>query len=336
MEKILLIQLRQLGDILLTTPCIRELRRCKPRAEITFLCHPMGKKVLDDNPYLDRLICYHKEDSLYQQWKFLKGLGSYGFTHVLDFMNNPRSGLFCLFSKAPTRVSFESKRKFFYTDRVPREPGERYIVQEKFDLLNRISCFPKHPHMDLPWFSKDGRAVKKHIDAHPSFLSANLRIALSPTHRRPLRRWPLSQYIALADRLTQKYNAHVIWIWGPGEKKEAKYCQLGTQSQTFLAPPTSFRELAYLIANCHLFIGNSNGPSHIAVATKCPSLQLHGPTKAAAWCPLTSEHLALQRDPISEISVDLVMETLEKNAMLSPKTTAPLKQNWNEVRPMES
>src|SRR5690606_32279301 len=110
------------------------------------------------------------------------------------------------------------------------------------------------------------------------FKDAPYRVALSPTHRRAVRRWPLASYAALADRLVNEWGAAVVWLWGPGEEAEIDAAMALTQAPTIKAPKTSFREMAALLGNMHLFVGNSNGPSHVAVADGICSLQLHGHT----------------------------------------------------------
>jgi ADP-heptose:LPS heptosyltransferase len=70
------------------------------------------------------------------------------------------------------------------------------------------------------------------------------------------------------------------------------------------------RELAAFIANCDLFVGNSNGPSHVATSTEIPSLQLHGPTYAKSWSPLNERHQAVQKAQMEDIDVESVWHAL--------------------------
>jgi ADP-heptose:LPS heptosyltransferase len=76
------------------------------------------------------------------------------------------------------------------------------------------------------------------------------------------------------------------------------------------SPKTTFRELAALIGESHLFIGNSNGPSHVAVAMDTPSIQLHGPTSAVSWCPMTERHRAVQGRDMASIALVEVQQKI--------------------------
>lgn len=336
-EKILVIQLRQLGDILLTTPVLREIKRARPEVELTFLSHSMGRMVLDGNPYVDRHLIYSEKMSLSDELNLIKEIRRLKFDLVLDFMFNPKSCVYVSLSGAGRKVSFESSRSVFF-DQVEPRGGGAYIVDEKFRLLRAIGISPKSISLDLPW---DGAhlAPTQQFLAEPALKSSKLRVAFSPTHRRAHRRWPLELYSALAIRLIQSWGADIIWLWGPGEETFIDDAISMTKLPTSKAPKTSFKELAALISNCDLFLGNSNGPSHIAVASDVVSLQFHGPTLASSWCPMTSKHHAIQSHDrtMGGLSLEEVWAELErmKDAIFLEaelKRKHGLKTSWKSTR----
>lgn len=310
-KNILLIQLRQLGDILLTTPCIREIKREMPNAKITFLSHSMGKLILEGNPYVDEYFCYDNKTSFLEELKIMRTLRARNFDLVIDFMNNPRSALYTRFTGCLERVAFQSRRRMAYTATVPRAKESDYIVREKFKLLREAGFSPLSENLTLPWVEKHTAPFMNLLGHAPEFRDAPLRVVLSPTHRREHRQWPKAAYAELADRLVREWKAAVIWIWGPGEESFIDATMALCQEKTIKAPPTSFREMAALIANCDLMVANSNGPSHVAVATEICSLQLHGHTMASAWCPLNDRHRAIQTGAdMSQLSVATVWDSL--------------------------
>lgn len=321
-ETILIIQLRQLGDILLTTPVLRALKKAKPRARLTFLSAPMGRLILDDCPYLDEHFVYEDAWTWKEGLRLANTLRERRFDLVLDFMNNPRSAFYTWRSGATRRLAFKSARRLAYTQTVARPEAGRYIVDEKFDLLRAAGFAPLDQGLVLPWFESHTRPLMKLWGERPAFRTAPLVVTLSPTHRRVPRRWPLDRYAALADRLVKDWGAEVVWLHGPGEEDLVARARAMCTTDTVLAPKTSFREMAALIANTDLFIGNSNGPSHVAVADNICSLQLHGPTQARSWCPMTEKHRAVeavQTRSMEEISVDAVWQALQA---MAPAITA--------------
>ncbi len=315
-EKILLIQLRQLGDILLTTPCIREIKRERPDSHITFLSARMGRFILENNPFIDEYFFYDDRPGWREEWRLAQTLRRRKFDLVIDFMNNPRSALYSWMSQGQQRIAFASSRRFAYSDCIPKSlRGKGYIVDEKFELLRAAGFSPRQRGLTLPWFEPHTRPLLQLLGASPEFAQAPLRVVLSPTHRREHRRWPLAHYAELAQWLVKEREAQVVWIWGPGEEELIDSCQALCQVPTLKAPATTFREMAALIANCDLFIGNSNGPSHVAVAVDIPSLQLHGHTMGTSWCPDSRRHRYIQSP-----AVDGDLQQLKLTAVIDALT----------------
>ena len=307
--KVLLIQLRQLGDILLTTPVIRAIKKTYPDAEVSFLTHPMGKLILTGNSDLKEHLIYPSSGRL-EQIQFAFALRAKKFDVVFDFMGNPRSAILTRVTGAPKRYSFASPRSWAYTGVVPRESGLDYIVKEKFRILAQAGIQSSDLRLMLPWSTTDLKPWQEFLSKKPLLQDDSPRVVLSPTHRRENRRWSASSWIRLAEVLTQDWNARVIWVWGPGEEEEVKALKDQCRVATYLAPKTGFRELAALTAQTELFIGNSNGPSHVAVAVNTPSLQLHGPTDAPSWSPMTNRHRVVAKPSMIEISLEEVMSQL--------------------------
>jgi ADP-heptose:LPS heptosyltransferase len=314
-KKILIIQLRQLGDILLTSPCIEEVKRAFPQARLSFLSHRMGKAILEKNPFLDQLITYHEQDSLALQWQRLAQLRRERFDLVIDFMNNPRSAIFSWWTGAARRISFRQRLGFAYTQLCPLQDDTQYIVQRKFSLLRLLGCTPHNTALLFPWQPEDLAPYHALAENNAAFRHSPLRVVLAPSHRRAVRKWPALRYVHLAERLVREWRASVTWIWGPGgEEQEIDALIAQCEVPTVKAPATTLPQLAALIAQHDIFIGNSNGPSHLAVAVDICSLQLHGHTNAEVWCPQNARHHSLQSQefglipqatlvPISEESV---------------------------------
>ncbi len=322
-KKILVIQLRQLGDILLTTPCLRALKeealaKGEESPEVVFLSHPMGRLVLRDNPYMDELVTYPPDGAWRAEWTLARQLRSRSFDLVFDFMNNPRSAFYARMTGAPERLAFTSARRPAYTLTVPKPQDAGYIVREKFELLKAAGFSPKDERLVFAWTDDDAQVYHKLLADRAEIAAAPLRVVLSATHRREVRRWPLVSYAALADRLVRDWGAAVLWLHGPGEESLVDEAIALCKERTFKMPPTSFRGMGAFLAQCDLFVGNSNGPSHVAVAVDVPSLQLHGHTRASSWCPNTERHKAVQSPEFGKlamptmgpISVDSVWECL--------------------------
>jgi len=335
-NRILLIQLRQLGDILLTSPAIRAVRKAYPDAQLDFLTHRMGKLILANNPDLDNLWTYHERESWLQQGRLLRSLKRQRYDCVVDFMYNPRSALMTWWTKAPQRIAFDSRRRWAYTHLIPSDDSSDYIVRQKFRLLQVLGIHGGQERLILPWFEKDAAIVDKFSRQEASFAESRCRVIISATHRREVRQWPVERYAQIADRLQSEWGATVIWIWGPDEEPFVESGMSFCSRPMLKAPATSFGELAALIANSDLFVGNSNGPSHVAISTDTCSLQLHGPTLAKAWCPVNERHLAIQATRMADITVDEVWRKLgslkaEIEKKSNSRRSIGVRMNWKQT-----
>tara|TARA_B100001094_G_scaffold325859_2_gene380927 strand:+ start:465 stop:1481 length:1017 start_codon:yes stop_codon:yes gene_type:complete len=337
MKRILLIQLRQLGDILLTTPAIKAVKAAYPDSTLAFLTHPMGRMVLEGNPLLDELLVYDPK-SFINEIKMVKRIRSRKFDLVVDFMNNPRSAFYTLLSKGQVTCGFDSRRRFAYKKLVPRYTSPDYIVREKFTLLSAVGIDGVDESLTLPWAVSDLAGVRAMVK-HSGWKNSKMRVILAPTHRRERRRWPMACFAQLADKLVQEWQASVLWIWGPGEEQYIDSVMELCKQPSIKAPATRFREMAALMAYSDLFVGNSNGPSHVAVSVDLPSLQLHGHTLARAWCPLNDHHQAIQAEgqarsgasEMENISLKAVWSKLADMEIYLRKRAAQLLENGDRM-----
>jgi ADP-heptose:LPS heptosyltransferase len=309
--RILVIQLRQLGDILLTTPLVRALNKALPNASIDFLAHPMGKLILPRVGGIDRCLYLPKEEATASRWlaegKLLMAMRQSRYDVVFDFMSNPRSALLTLATGAAKRIGYQSARSFAYTHSVSRTGRTpTYIVHEKHALLAAAGIHQTSELPVLTWRQAENEPFAAAVKTAAK--NGGPRVILSPTHRRPDRRWP--HYGELAAQLKEQWNAEIYWLWGPGEEDFVRDFYEKSNKIGTMLPPTNFGEMIGAIGNSHLFIGNSNGPSHVAVAAGTPSFQIHGPTQLRSWCPESNEHRGIQGQALVELSLVEVWQKL--------------------------
>ncbi len=320
MQRFLVIQLRQLGDILLTTPLAQALKLRFPNCEVDFLAHEMGRSFLEGNPYLSKIFFIPNKPRLADQWELLKLrkiMKSRNYEVVFDGMSNPRSTFLSYLSGAKIRVGISHRRRIFYHFILPEERrGKDYIVREKISLIDLVYGHDKKFSEQTYHFKPYLGWTKSHLQIVQPFLDGLRKdkpiFALSATHRREARQWPLERYCELALWLKDKFDAEVIWLWGPGEKDPIARC--AQETKTHLAPGVKLQEFAALIAQTQCFIGNSNGPSHIAVAVDTPSVHICGPSALTSWCPMNDRHtgVAGQDGSISNVSLADVQNAILK------------------------
>ncbi|GIX46477.1 MAG: heptosyltransferase [Candidatus Tectimicrobiota bacterium] len=293
-RRILVIQFRQIGDVLLSTPLLRALRQHYPQSYLAFCAEPSPARVLKHNPFLDEVLVYPRPATWQQAYRFMRRLRAYRFDLVLDLMGNPRSALLALSSGARQRIGFAGlPRALCYTVRVDRQRAvQEYTVYKRLRLLAPLGITATDLSLCLPFTAQDAEAVKGFLDGQ-GITPDDLLICLDPTSRVPTRQWPGEQVSRLADLLSERLGARVLLLWGPGEQDYVATLAARARSRPLLIPPWDLSTLAALLARADLFVGCNSAPLHIAVSQGTPTLAIHGATRPGNWSPPAPQHRAI-------------------------------------------
>ncbi|MFH1724164.1 MAG: glycosyltransferase family 9 protein [Elusimicrobiota bacterium] len=299
-RRILVIMLRRIGDVILTTPAVRALRRLYPDAVIDFLVEPPAHELLAGDPDISNVLVYGGADLplrrglprtlralwdyVYWPWRVFRSR----YDWVIDFMGNPRTAVLTFLSRAgvragPGRVS----HRWAYTHRL-RQPSEAcYGALEKIRMLRSLGLDPDESDA-LPRLSPDPSSeefARATLNRLPE--PAGPLIGVVPASRRVTRRWPAESFARLGRMLRDRHGASLLVFWGPGERELARRVRDGIGEGAHLSPETkSLRELAALVGRCRLVVTNCNGPKHIAVGRGVPTLTIHGSSDPVSWTPM--------------------------------------------------
>ena len=325
-QKILIIQLKRAGDIVLTTPVAALVKRRWPQAKVDFLVEKGFAPLLENNPSIDTVQVYDKDRS----WQTLMRIRAQRYDQVFDFQSSPRSALAVLASGAAYTAGYQVPFwGRFYRQTVRRPGGSLSVVQGKLSLLEPVMGPVADAPLPQMFLSQEerlwaqtviisprptcgerasrtegtgagegslDRSDMRYPSPPPSPLmgrgEANAVIGLVPTHRRTARRWYAESFGALARLLDQA--GYAVWLfWGPGEREYVENIRQQAPHASMI-PSTSLRQMAALLARCELVVSNDNGPMHIAAAVGVPTVTVYGPTDPHAWNPGGSRHIALQ------------------------------------------
>lgn len=290
--KILVIQLRRIGDVLLTTPVVRALRRKFTEAQIDFLVEKPGAEILAGNPYINNLLVYDKKDQL----RWISTIRSAKYDVVLDFLGNPRTAWIVGLSGAKHRLGFKRPgRDFVYSVKIKPDPVPKYVPAHKLDLLKPLGIENGSTNLDLIVNTQAKERIQSFL-AKEKITDRDMLVGISPTSRRQARRWLKQGFAEIADCLMQKYNAKVIFLWGPGEETYIDDVINLMKKRPLKSPALTIAESVALTSELKLFIGNDNGPMHIAQGLKIPSVVLFGPTQSANWNEPGPNNIAVKAD----------------------------------------
>src|SRR5215467_7306984 len=166
-ERILVIQFRQIGDVLLSTPVLRALRCHYPQSHIAFLTETSSGRVLQENPLLDEVIIRPRYATWYQQWQLLRYIRRQRFELVIDLIGNPRSAVLTFLSGARHRLAFARfPRSLLYTMLVTHHrPVQEYTVAKRLRLLEPLGIRATELTPILPYTQREQDEVAAFLRA---------------------------------------------------------------------------------------------------------------------------------------------------------------------------
>lgn len=285
-DKILIIQFKPHGDVLLTTSYLETLRNKFPESQIDFLVTEPYHQILEKNPYLSEVIVLPRKRGaayLCERIKLFRKIRHRKYDLIIDQQNSTGSAQVVLWSGARYRLGWiDGKGRWFYNLKAPRG-SVRYNASRKFDILQPLGV-TEQPYK-LYYYIKP--ASKQYIESWLSQenLLRKPMICISPGSPVPRKKWNLKNYARLADLIFEQTDFSVVLLWGPNELDDIKIIQEQMVQKPIIAPPTDFNQAAAFLTYCRLLICNDGGLNHLSVATDTPALALFGPTSPTVWSP---------------------------------------------------
>jgi len=301
-NKILLIQLRRIGDVLMTTPAVRALKNRFSDAKITFLTEPPSDEIFRNNPYVDEILLHNRKWGLKDYLKFIWELRKRQFDLVVDFFSNPRSAQIAFLSGAKERLGFNFRgRAWLYTSKV-NLPEEKnlYSSLHKLHLLTPLGIENEDYQIEFFCSSDDYKYVQS-LTKKLRITENDFVIALCPASRRKYRIWQPEKFAWVADKLIERYGAKILFIRGPNEEhfitdiKSKMRHRDKTLDNYGISTISHVRALFEKVA---LYIGTDNGLRHIAIAAHTPTVAVFGQSNPYNWTPPGSKlHRFVAYDP---------------------------------------
>lgn len=311
-RKILVCQLRQIGDVVLMTPLLELLKKRYPQAEVHVLTEKKCVPVLEHNPYLDRVWPIDKKalSSLWREVAYYREVAAQGFDLVVDLQQTPRCRWVVFFSKAPVRLTRTPPwyTRWLFTHWT--EPGKAYASAMKAAVLAPLGITWQGERPNITLTPEEKAAARDHL-ASLGLVQGQTLVAVDPTHRRDTRRWPAASYAKLMEMAAkERPGLRFQILFGPGEEGVVDEITAASSATEHILPAgrlLSLREMAACINEAAMLIGNCSAPRHMAVAVNTPTLTIQGAT-SSGWVFPAPEHgyvsLGLDCQPCNRNSCD--------------------------------
>ncbi|MDU2063339.1 MAG: lipopolysaccharide heptosyltransferase II [Sporomusaceae bacterium] len=294
-QRILVINLAFIGDVLLSSPLITVLHEAYPAAQIDCMVIPLTEPIASRHPYVTETLVYDKRGK-HKAWrelmKLIQTVKSRHYDLAISTNFAARGAMLAWAARIPQRIGYDAQHAgVFLTQTVSAQrPLVRHETENYLDLLQPLGISaPKAPldtALKLAVRPEDRASL---AEKYPDLFSATSKrvkpiIALCPVGSYARKSWDEAGYLSVIADLAKD---HEVLLLG-GHKEAPALAALVAASDhkaLALAGTLSLGELAALLEQCQLLITVDTGPLHLAQAVGTPVLALFGPTDPAIWGP---------------------------------------------------
>jgi heptosyltransferase-3 len=281
----LIVSLRYIGDVLLSTPLARSIRAACPGAAIDYLVFEGTEAILAGNPDVRSVHTVRagsrRPGDLLDRWKKYD---------VAIGVNASDRTAFQLLACGNRSIGFADPRpkewwkRAFLTHCSTVDPG-KHVVELLLGQL-RFLRIPPVPEVSVHFNEKDAAAAREAAGAGDFIL-------LHPYTRWEYKKWPSAHWAGLCRRIEEETGARALFTVAPGGfegRIRAEIRDAGIGENRFLSRELSLPQLAALISRSKAYVGVDTVVTHMAAAAGHPTVAIFGPTPAWRWGPWPNGH----------------------------------------------
>ena len=301
MNRILIVKLGALGDVVHAIPVAAALRRAFPSLRIDWLVAPRHREILDLVPVIDRRLVLNDSRVV----SAIRELRANNYDVAIDLQGLIKSALLARASGAARVIGFTSRyarertASWFYTD--VHDPGgggmyhidEHHVVYTNLGLLQLLGI-----NVGVPEFPLDH--VDSTVAAQVAQQTGRRYAILNPGAAWPNKRWPPTRLAAVAVELRARYGLSSVAVWGPGEEALARAVVEHSSGAAMLSPKTTIADVVALARGASLYLSGDTGPAHIAAAVGTPIVGIYGPTRPSRNGPWSVADVTVSRADVCQ------------------------------------
>ncbi len=291
-RSIIVFRLDQLGDVVLTTPLFRELKRMYPNAQCTVVVQPCYRAILTTNHNIDEILPLHEVavnwlpararhliSALWLYWTRLRH-------RQFDLAVSPRwdvdeslSTMLCALTNAGTRVGHSERvsaakrrinRGFDAAFDIVVPPGPvRHEVDCNLEIVGALGGRVEGRRLEICLTANDRKFARELLTHHDG---RRILVAIGIGGRAAGRRWPLQNYAELIARLNQCHRVQPVIVCAQEEEPEASELAQLLTVRPYILSGVPLRAACAVLERCDLFAGNDSGTAHLAAAMDCRTI----------------------------------------------------------------
>lgn len=283
--KVLVIQIKMIGDVLASTVICEAIKKSHPEWEVHYLIQPNTLAVVENNPFIDKILFFDaiKHKGFLNLYKFGKELKKEKYTTIIDVYGKWDSILPAYFSGAKTRVGhYKWYTHFFYTKNVNlnidcHNAANVYrLLLAKTVLGKEVEMIYPKIHLTKEEIAKAKIEINKNLDSSkPIFMISILGSGKNKS-------LPAKNMSETLDVIANTKDVQLIFNYIPNQFEEVKaiydLCLPETQAKIKLSfYAKSLRDFIALLSQCDALIGNEGGATNMSKALSIPTFTIFSP-----------------------------------------------------------
>lgn len=293
-KNILLKMPNWLGDLVMATAAVADLRQHFPKAKITTLCISSVASLLENDPNIDEVISYKRPSGWIHRFEHFDviqdiRLGDYDLGIL--FTNSLTSAWWFWRGHVKERLGFQGNMRSWLLSKaepMPAKKDAQHLVITYKELLRPLGIPLSTTAPRLYITDEEKQTAQEFLALKGIDIEKDLILGINPgAAYGSAKCWPPERFIEVTKKLLRHDKLQVIYFGDQaGTPLVDTICQdLPKESVINLAGKTSLRELVALISCCSLFLTNDSGPMHIAAALGIPLVALFGSTSDTTTGP---------------------------------------------------
>jgi predicted lipopolysaccharide heptosyltransferase III len=343
-RNVLLIQLGEIGDVVLATPTFRAVKETFPGVRLSVLVRKPCASLLETDPNLDEILEVTKSgrkisEAGRENFDLVRRLRRARYDLVIDLRTGDRGTILAFLTGAPVRIARRDPGQPFWrgwmlTRLLPDQPPGPPSVHPGADhSLRLVRALGIDTTDSTPRLGVSGKASERIQELLRTIgVRAEDRwVTINPCSRRKYKEWVHDRWAEVADDLWNRRRLSAIFVGAPEEAGTAEEIVRRCAGRAFnLAGRTSLGELAALLARSTLHIGVDSAPPHIAAAVGAPVVTIFGPSNWRGWIVTDETHRVVTpnggcvacgrmgcadkgRSPcLEDLKADLVLQAVEE------------------------
>jgi ADP-heptose:LPS heptosyltransferase len=357
--KILVIQQKMIGDVLVSSIICNNLRKAYPDAQIDYLVNNNTTPVLDGNPNISNIVLFGKkpQQSFLELVKFALDIRKQEYDLVIDAYSKLQSWVISLLSGAKRKISYKKPgRTFIYTDNVPMaefpQTNLGLAIERRLSLLDPLNLQIEKEAEPRLFVTQQERNDAEALFKKHKVRTDRKTVMISLLGSEEIKTYPLDYMAELVNHIGEQYDVNILFNYFPKQIDQARtvlnLCTPRTKEKIYFdLLGDDLRSFIGIMERCDIIFGNDGGAINMAKALGKSSFIIFSPwIQKKIWATFedgirhTSIHL---NDFEPELFKDKSYSELKKQSLslyshfkphlIVPALQAFLETNLNKQQP---